>query len=73
MWDRGGGAMTGASDRLRSELSGADIELSFVGEFAMIQNDCSASPHLEAWVRRFQVRPAYKAAIDRGGPYGLAR
>ena len=58
---------------LGGELSGADIELSFVGEFAMLQNDCSAYPHLEAWVRRFQGRPAYRAAIDRGGPYGLAR
>jgi glutathione S-transferase len=45
----------------------------FVGELAKFQGDCSAYPHLGAWVRRFQDRPAYKAAISRGGPYGLAR
>jgi glutathione S-transferase len=58
---------------LGSALSGADIELSFVGEFARMQTDCSAYPHLEAWVQRFQARPAYKAAITRGGAYALAR
>ena len=58
---------------LGSAFSGADIQLSFVGELAKFQGDCSAYPHLEAWVSRFRARPAYKAAIARGGPYGLAR
>ena len=32
----------------------------------------AAYPNLDAWVRRFQSRPAYQAAIERGGPYSLA-
>jgi glutathione S-transferase len=54
---------------LGNDLSGADIQLSFVGELARLQNDCSGYPHLEAWVRRYQDRPAYKTAVERGGPY----
>jgi glutathione S-transferase len=54
-------------------LTGADIELSFVGEFARLQTDCSVYPHMETWVDRFQARPAYKAAVARGGAYALAR
>jgi glutathione S-transferase len=30
------------------------------------------NPNLDAWVRRFQARPAYKAASARGGPYSFA-
>ena len=53
------------------ELSGADIQLSFVGELAAARTDCSAYPRMIAWVRRFQARPAYRAALERGGPYPL--
>jgi glutathione S-transferase len=50
-------------------LSGADIQLSFVGEMAGTFANRTAYPHLNAWVRRFQARPAYLAALKRGGPY----
>jgi glutathione S-transferase len=53
-------------------LTGADIQMSFVGELAGVRSDRSAFPHLEAWVNRFQARPAYRAALERGGPYSLA-
>ena len=29
-------------------------------------------PAIDAWVRRFQQRPAYRRALERGGPYALA-
>ncbi len=64
--------LAGRDYLLGSELSGADIELSFVGELASVQNDCSGYPNLEAWVRRYQDRPAYKAALVRGGRYFMA-
>ncbi|HYM01767.1 MAG TPA: glutathione S-transferase family protein [Stellaceae bacterium] len=51
------------------ELTGADILLSFVGEIAGGRANREAYPNLDAWVRRFQARPAYKAALARGGPY----
>jgi hypothetical protein len=57
---------------LGAALSGADIQLSFVGELAARWTDRSRYPNIEAWVRRFQARPAYRAAIERGGPYSLA-
>ena len=51
-------------------LSGADIQMSFVGEAA---RELRASyPNLDAWVRRFQQRPAYRRALERGGPYSMA-
>ncbi len=58
---------------LGGTLTGTDIELSLVGEFARTQTDCSLYPHMEAWVKRFQARPAYNAAIAQGGAYALAR
>lgn len=51
------------------DLTGADIQMSFVGEAA---RDLRASyPNIDAWVKRFQARPAYRKALDRGGPYAL--
>lgn len=50
-------------------LSGADVQLSFVGELAGTFANRAAYPHLDAWVRRFQGRPAYLAALKRGGSY----
>jgi glutathione S-transferase len=53
-------------------LSGADIQLSFVGELAGRWTDRARYPNLDAWIRRFQSRPAYRAALERGGAYVLA-
>ena len=62
-----------ARDYLLGEaLTGADIQLSFVGELAGLRTDRAINPNLDAWVRRFQTRPADKAAIARGGPYSFA-
>jgi glutathione S-transferase len=52
-------------------FSAADVQMSFIGELAAIRTDTSRFPNLEAWVHRFQRRPAYQAAIRRGGPYAL--
>ena len=57
---------------LGNNLTGADIQLSFVGEVAAARTDRTAYPNVEAWVRRFQARPAYQAAITRGGPYSYS-
>lgn len=55
------------------ELSGADIQMSFVGELAAAQGMAGAYPHLAAWVQKFQARPAYQKAIARGGEYAYAK
>jgi glutathione S-transferase len=52
-----------------SAITGADIQMSFVGEVAGARGNRERYPHIEAWVKRFQARPAYRKAIERGGPY----
>ena len=53
-----------------NEFSGADIQMSFVGEASRgLRADY---PHMDAWVKRFQQRPAYRRALERGGPYSMA-
>jgi len=63
--------LAGRSYLLGDELSGADIQLSYVGEVAGVRANRAAYPHLDGWVRRYQARPAYQAAIARCGPYGF--
>jgi glutathione S-transferase len=55
---------------LGDTFSGADIQMSFVGEVA--RDLRSRFPNIDAWVRRFQQRPAYRRALERGGPYSFA-
>lgn len=50
-------------------LTGADVQMSFVGELAVARELSAPYPAIAAWVKRFQARPAYKAAIARGGAY----
>jgi glutathione S-transferase len=55
------------------EMTAADIQMSFVGEAASARTNRAAYPNIEAWVKRFQARPAYKRALVRGGPYVYAK
>ncbi|MDI2595283.1 glutathione S-transferase [Pseudomonas sp. 681] len=57
---------------LGDELSGADIQMSFIGEIARAQGKLVDYPHIGAWVQRFQARPAYIAALKKGGKYDFA-
>ena len=53
-------------------LSGADIQMSFVGEIAGAFGLRGHYPNIDAWVKRFQARDAYKRALEKGGPYSFA-
>jgi glutathione S-transferase len=53
------------------EISGADIQASFVGEVVRAFGRQDQYPNVKAWVERFQARPAYQAALEKGGPYNL--
>ena len=55
---------------LGDTFSGADVQMSFVGEAA--RGLRASYPALDAWVRRFQQRPANRRALERGGPYSMA-
>ena len=57
---------------LGHELSAADIQLSFIGELARARFGIDHYPDIKAWVQRFQARPAYQAALEKGGAYSLA-
>jgi glutathione S-transferase len=55
------------------QMTAADIQMSFVGEAASARTNRSNYPNIEAWVKRFQARPAYQKALVRGGPYVYAK
>ena len=54
------------------EFSGADIQMSFVGEIAASFGMRAAYPAVDAWAHRFQARPAYQRALEKGGAYIFA-
>lgn len=54
------------------ELTGADIQMSFPLEASAARGGLGAGqPRLSGLLRRLQERPAYRRAIERGGPYVL--
>ena len=57
---------------LGKEFTGADIQMSFIGEIAQAYGKRAAFPNLDAWVKRLHARPAYKEALEKGGPYRFA-
>ncbi|MDP3749177.1 MAG: glutathione S-transferase family protein [Phenylobacterium sp.] len=64
------GALAGR-DWLMGEFSAADIQMSFVGEVTGAFGRYGAYPNIAAWVKRFQDRPAYRKALEKGGPYNM--
>jgi glutathione S-transferase len=65
-------ALEGRAYILGDDLSAADIQLSFIGELAAARFGISEYPNVENWIKRFQARPAYQAALTRGGTYSFA-
>ena len=53
-------------------FSAADVQMSFPLETAVARGVLDdRRPHLIAWLRRIHERPAYRRALERGGPYGF--
>lgn len=65
-------ALAGHDYILASGFSGADVQLSFVGEVGRAFGRLGSYPNIAAWVARLHERPAFKASIDKGGVYNLA-
>jgi len=65
-------ALTHRDWLLGQEFTGADVQLSYFGEVCAFAGRLGPYPALQDWVRRFQARPAYAAAIRAGGPYKYA-
>jgi len=53
------------------DITAADIQMSFVGEVVGAFGRYAQYPNIKAWVDRFQARPAYRAALEKGGPYNM--
>ena len=56
------------------EFSAADVQMSFPLEAAMMRGgDTDGLPKIKAFVERCKARPAYKKAMEKGGPFELLR
>jgi glutathione S-transferase len=58
-----------------NSFSAADVMMSFPLEAASSRAglDAQRYPKLAAWLERIHARPAYRRALERGGPYALMR
>jgi glutathione S-transferase len=59
---------------LGERFSAADIMLSFPLEAARVRGGLDATrPNLFGFVERIHARPAYRRALEKGGPYRFAQ
>jgi glutathione S-transferase len=64
-------AIAGRRFFVGDDLTGADIQLTFVLEAADASGLLKDYPALTEYLSRMQARPAYRRAIEKGGPYDL--
>ncbi|MBX3262226.1 MAG: glutathione S-transferase [Labilithrix sp.] len=50
------------------ELSAADIQMSYPVEAHAARVKGASRPNMAAWLERVRARPAYRRALERGGP-----
>jgi glutathione S-transferase len=62
-------ALEGVDWLVDNSFSGADIQLSFVVEIAPLLYSLETLPNIAAYRQRLHQRPAYSAALERGGFY----
>lgn len=57
-----------------ADFTGADVMMSFPLEAAAQRAGLTATSHpaLHAWLAKVHARPAYRRALERGGPYAFA-
>jgi glutathione S-transferase len=55
-----------------AELTAADIMLSFPLEAAGSRGGLGERPRIKKWLKSIHARPAYRAALEKGGPYAYA-
>jgi glutathione S-transferase len=67
------GALRGREFFVGTSLSGADIQMSFVGEMAKVFDRIGPYPDLKAWLARMHARPAFQRSIEKGGAYRFAK
>lgn len=65
-------SLSGREFMVGDAFSAADVQMSFVGEIAGAYELRGRYPDLDRWIRAMQARPAYRRALERGGPYRFA-
>jgi glutathione S-transferase len=65
-------ALKGRDFFVGPSLSGADIQMSFVGELAKVFGKLGPYANLSAWLERMHARPAFQRSVEKGGPYSFA-
>ena len=63
------GHLKSRSFLMGEEFTGADLQMSFVAEIAEVYGKRAPFANLDAWIRRLHARPAWKKALEKGGPY----
>jgi glutathione S-transferase len=66
------GHLAGRTYFVGERLTGADIQMSFVGEIAKGNGALANLPNLKAWLERMHARPQWQTALSKGGPYRFA-
>jgi glutathione S-transferase len=67
------GALKGREFFVGKSLTGADIQMSFVGEMAKVFDKLGPYPNLSAWLSRMHARPAFQRSVEKGGAYRFAK
>ncbi|MEH2534760.1 glutathione S-transferase [Bradyrhizobium sp. AZCC 1588] len=65
-------ALNGREFFVGALLTGADIQMSFVGELAKVFDKLEPYRNLAAWLERMHARPAFQRSVAKGGPYRFA-
>jgi len=66
-------ALQGREFFVGQSLTGADIQMSFVGEMADIFDRLGPFSNLRAWLSRMHARPAFQRSVEKGGAYRFAK
>jgi glutathione S-transferase len=67
------GALGGREFLVGPSLTGADIQMSFVGEMAKVFGKLAPYPNLAGWLARMHARPAFQRSVEKGGAYRFAK
>ena len=67
------GALNGKEFFVGNVFTGADVQMSFVGEMAKVFDKLAPYPNLSAWLSRMHARPAFQRSIEKGGAYRFAK
>ena len=67
------GALKGREFFVGDSLTGADVQMSFVGEMAKVFDKLGPYPNLSAWLSRMHARPAFQRSVEKGGAYRFAK